>query len=218
MPMAIANSLQFLENTTDLDLPQSHVPGLAPNGNSDGTLVGDVEAETTRASSVTSRTNQGATGTWGLNGKLKFLAKNGLHDDIQTRHFGQSGGSPNGDFTTGDVTESANGNTARSQPFGKTVSIADLINSLRDGQDCEVVYTYPSGAAHAVDLVAAGISGGLPWTVTSSDLRQTDQGDPTDTNTGPGQGFEFSLRHRLLPEIRGHAPGDGDANVDRHRR
>lgn len=193
MPMAIANSLQYLENTTDLDLPQPHVPGLAPNGNSDGSLVGDVEAETSRASTVTSRTNDGATGTWGLNGKLKFLAKNGLHDDIQTRHFGRSGSSPNGDFTTPDVTESANGNTARSQAFGKTVSIADLINSMRDGQDCEVVYTYPTGGSHAVELVAAGISGGLPWTVTASDLLQTDQGDPTDTNIGDGQGFEFSL-------------------------
>lgn len=199
MPMAIANSLQFLENTTDLELPQSHVPGLAPNGNSDGSLVGDVEAETTRASSVTSRTNEEATGTWGLNGKLKFLAKNGLQDDIRTRHFGRHATSPNGDFTTPDVTQSENGNTASSQPFGKTVSIADLINSLRGGEDCEVVYTYPgqnpgeTNGSHAVELVAAGISGGLPWTVTASDLRQTDQGDASDTNLGPGQGFEFSL-------------------------
>ncbi|QKK03626.1 MAG: CHRD domain-containing protein [Pseudomonadota bacterium] len=193
MPMAIANSLQYLENTTGLNLPQSHVPGLAPNGNSDGSLVGDVEAETTRAPSVTSRTNAGATGTWGLKGKLKFLARNGLHEDIQTRHFGKSGSSPNGDFTSGDLTETVNGNTARSKPFGKTLGIADLVNSMRDGQDCEVVYTYPNGGSHAVELVAAGISGGLPWTVTASDLAQTHQGDANDSSLGAGQGFEFSL-------------------------
>jgi len=172
MPASVANSLQFLEDTTGLTVPHDNVAGLR----GDNSLVGKLGEAMGR--SVTSRTS--GSGTWGLDGKLLYLTQNGLADRIQTVHYGV--GAKSG---ANDVSATSGGVTASSTGGGTTIPFNSVLDALREGQDCEMVYSWPTGA-HAVDLVAAGTTGGRPWIVHGSDLDQT-----TDSEGAGASGYRF---------------------------
>lgn len=171
MPMSVANSLQYLKNRYGLPVPHEHKAGLR----GDDTLVGQLDTAMDRP--ATSR--QSGSGTWGLLGKLKYLARNGLADRVQTSHWG-----------TGDTTEPNNtqvsvteGNvTARSTGRG-ALNFQQILAALEQGEDCEMVYAWPGGA-HAVDLVAAGVDRGKQWLTHASDINQT-----SDTHGAGPAGF-----------------------------
>jgi hypothetical protein len=178
MPTSVANSLQFLKDTTGLQLPHEHKPGLKPSVSAgDTSLVGQLEEAMGR--SVTDR-RHGA-GVWGLQGKLKYLAQNNLAGSVSVKHWGSgdsNSGASNASATVGGV-------TATSKAGGTAINFDALLEAMREGQNCELVYSWPTGA-HAVDLVAAGKTNGRPWLVHGSDLNQ---GSDTD-GAGPS-GFRF---------------------------
>lgn len=189
MPMAIANSLQFLKNKKGLVLPHAHQAGLK----GDNTLVGQLDTATDRSTSTTDRRDPNAFGTWGLPGKLKYLARNNLGGRIETVHWGV-GGSGESESGTRDVSVTENGVTLKSTGKGAVPDLDALIAALGEDQDCEVVYagfyTDASGTQriyrHAVDAIGAGKVGGMPFLMVISDL---DQG--SDTKGAGAAGIEF---------------------------
>lgn len=159
MPTSMANSLQFLEDTKGLNVPHDHKPGIK----GDDSLVGQLDTHTNRT--ATSRSN--GDGTWGLEGKLKYLAANGLENRVKNSHWGT--GIPSG---ASDFTVNANGKTVTSTGMGEKIKFEDIFNALNRGLDCELVYSWDDGA-HAVVLVGAGTTNGVPWIMHASDLNQS---------------------------------------------
>ncbi|MGI0019857.1 MAG: hypothetical protein ACREAY_05260 [Nitrososphaera sp.] len=172
MPASMANSLQFLEETQGLPVPHEHRPGLK----GDDSLVGQLDSLTNRT--VTDRRN--GSGTWGLEGKLKYLAENGLQDRVKVTHFGF--GIPPGDS---DFSATMNGRSATSTGMGTAIKYDDMFDAMQKGKDCELVYSWPGGA-HAVVLVGAGVTSGAPWIMHGSDLNQSSDSDGTQ---------QFSFEH-----------------------
>jgi len=181
-PMSVANSLQFLVNTTDLELPHSHVPGLK----GDNSLVGQLDTHMRR--NVESRTKgDGVSPIAAVMGKLSYVAANGLQDRIQTRHWGRSVFKPK-NKAVGELNmrwkDRNNNNVATSQRQGATFDIDDITSAMGRGENCEAFYTWPGGPdrrnGHAVDLVASGsVTQGegeqqvkRPFVFLASDLRQ----------------------------------------------
>lgn len=197
-PASVANSLAFLEKTTALKLPHRNVPGLK----GDQSLVGQLDSTMNRP--VTSRLNGGGTLVdEGIKGKLQYLADNGLHERISTRHWGRYG---NQDFSA------SNGDkTATSKGQGSSLDFNKLVDALDGGEDCEIGYYYTradgSMGGHAVDLVAAGYIAGQPFMIENSDLEQGDD------NAGAGRsGFIFS---HLTPRSDGYLGKGGTEYVAR---
>lgn len=158
-PMAIANSLQFLENTTQLKLPHSHVPGLR----GDQSLVGQLGQAMNRT--VTSRrTGAGVNTLPGIQGKLRYLAENDLHERVQTRHWGK--------LLPNNVEVVVDGKKASSIAQGASVSIDKIVEALEGGENCEATYFYGGGGGHAVDIVGAGYIAGQAFIIEASDLNQ----------------------------------------------
>lgn len=174
-PMAIANSLQFLENTTNLDLPHSHVKGLR----GDNSLVGQLGLAMNRT--ATSRTSgSGVNGKPGIQGKMKYLVDNGLQDQIQTRHWGIDG-DENVSVTVGQKTATSTGQ-------GTSLNFDTMLDALDGGENCEVGYLFGGGGGHFVDIAAAGYIAGQPFIIEASDLNQRD-----DTKGAGKSGFLFSF-------------------------
>lgn len=193
-PMAIANSLQFLANTTDLKLPHSHIPGLR----GDNSLVGQLDTAMNRTAA--SRTSgSGVDDIPGVNGKLKYLVQNGLQDRVQTRHWGRFSGNTAGTYTEG-------GKTSGSTNGGLAIPFDEIVSSLERGENCEAAYSWPAApgvpsGGHAIDIVAAGYTNGQPWIIESSDLNQGSDSD----GAGP-KGFRFDLLK--------DTDNDGDYNLN----
>lgn len=181
-PMSVANSLQFLANTTPLALPHSHVLGLK----GDASLVGQLGSAMNR--NAPSRTEGGGV-RWDnvLKGKLKYLADNDLHERVITKHWG----------FFGDMNyASSNGDKSATSKGQGALHLNNVIASMEGGADCEAGYYWPTKddqgndtfGAHAVDLVAAGYIAGQPFVIENSDLDQS-----SDTKGAGKSGFLFSF-------------------------
>lgn len=172
-PMAIANSLQFLEDTTKLNLPHSHVKGLR----GDNSLVGQIGLAMNR--NATSRTTgSGVNGLPGIQGKMKYLVDNNLQDQIQTRHWGLANNQ--------NVSVSSGNKTATSTAQGNALNFDKLVEALEGGENCEAGYIHSRGG-HFVDIVAAGYIAGQPFVIEASDIAQRD-----DTKGSGKNGLIFS--------------------------
>lgn len=185
VPMSVANSLQYLSNTAGLALPHAHKPGLRPDVSAgDDSLVGQIEQQMGRV--VTSRASGQYTGFLdGLKGKLKYLARNGLAERVQVTHWG--------DVAAGNVTASAGGASMTSTGKGATVDFDAVMAAMREGQNCELDFTWPAGGGlaaggHAVDLVAVGKTHGQHWIMHSSDV---DQSSDSEGGGPAGSRFEY---------------------------
>lgn len=178
-PASVANSLSFLEKTTDLKLPHSNVAGLK----GDQSLVGQLDTLMDRE--VTSRrAGAGTLVNKGIQGKLQYLADNNLHERITTRHWGF--------FGDQDFSASNGDKTASSKGQGKSLVFDKLVDALDGGEDCELGYYFRTRnggwGGHAVDLVAAGYIAGQPFMIENSDLNQG-----SDERGAGRSGFIFSF-------------------------
>ena len=160
-PMAVANSLQFLKNTQSLALPHAHKMGLK----GDDSLVGKLDETYQRP--VTSRRVGGGVGDL-LTGKLTYLANNNLAGRVSTRHWGSTGvnGSNNASVTSGGVTATSTGK-------GASVKLDEVLQALKEGDDCEIGVLWGAGGGHVMDIVGMGQTAGQPWIVHASDVDQS---------------------------------------------
>ncbi|MCK5097256.1 MAG: hypothetical protein KAR45_04095, partial [Desulfobacteraceae bacterium] len=156
-PMAVANSLQFLEDTTNLVIPHDHKQGI--KGEATPSLVGELGTYMERVVPTTDRRNNAAGGVKTeniLKGKLKYLLNNNLSDKVETVYW--SG------FSNADVSETVGSVTATATYMGKLVSIANMLDYLRNDCDLEAAYywNYTNAAgvlkkgAHAIEITGTG--------------------------------------------------------------
>jgi hypothetical protein len=101
VPMSVANSLQFLKDTAGLPVPHAHKAGLRESASAgDDSLVGKIETAMNRP--VRDRLDGDYTPfVGGLQGKLRYLAQNGLASRVEVTHWG--------DLAPNDVSVDAGG-------------------------------------------------------------------------------------------------------------
>ena len=187
-PMAVANSLDWLNNTypgANLGAIDPHVTGLG----ADGSLVGELEADMARP--FVDRRNGTAIGaTQILEGKFEYLDDNGLSNKLVTKFF-----DPGKDEVVGDFI--AHNNTAHDQTTDDD-SIADLVswlfNEIASGEDVELGYFLAGGGGHFVELTGVGFILGVPFATFVHDADQTDDTAGLETGFTPlvdrnGDGF-----------------------------
>jgi hypothetical protein len=164
--MAVANSLQYLENHyANIIIPHDHVMGLK----GDESLVGQLDTYCDRY--VVNRSEGG--GLFNdkvMSGKFEYLNDIGMGDRITHKHQGHHGGIGPGDFTHDGITsvdESVNGN----------VTFGWIYNQLKNCSDIEISYARDSGGGHAVRVIGCGRTLGQPWIRYIHDSKQRDDAD-----------------------------------------
>lgn len=168
-PAAVANSLQWLEDTYEgVEVPDPHRPGIG-----DDSLVGKLDDAMNRDPHDTVA-DQDA-----LNGKISYIDGAGLGDDLDLKHKNRPGESfvPNSDVTVGETTSKADTNAEESL-------VEWVIGELADGEDVELAIGWDDGGGHWVNLIAGGHVLGVPWVgwVHDADQGFDDEGTPDDTS------------------------------------
>ncbi len=183
VPMSVANSLQWLENTyPSITIDQPHVPGLR----GDTSLVGQLGEAMERA--VTDRAHgSGVSFRKMLQGKLKYLKDNGLENTIVNRHQVDTAIVRRGwlDSATVHLASDSSVTSANETAPNGRVSWDWIYQQIEDGEDVELIYGYYNNAGlrrggHAVRVFGAGKTNGRPWLMVKHDALQTDD-DPGDT-------------------------------------
>ncbi len=177
-PMAIANSLQYLENRYGIPVPHDHKIGLK----GDNSLVGQLDTACDRG--VINRTN--GFGVWFvpmLDGKFKYLNANGLGNKLIHRHQGYGWGGAGNQLPQPDFTR--HGITSKDESVGGKVTFEWICEQVKKCEDVEVVFSYDSATGeptggHAVRVFGCGKTKGQPWLRYKHDRLQTNN-DPTDT-------------------------------------
>ena len=166
-PMAIANSLQYLENRNpSFVVPHDHVIGLK----GDDSLVGQLDEYCDRY--APSRTV--GSGVWFdpmMKGKFQYLADNGLADKLEHKHQGYGYGQP---IPPGDYTHA--GITSKDESVDGKVTFDWIEEQLRMCEDVEIVKN-----GHAVRVFGCGKTLGKPYLRYKHDSIQTSGSDPNDT-------------------------------------
>ncbi|UCE62217.1 MAG: thrombospondin type 3 repeat-containing protein [Phycisphaerales bacterium] len=178
-PMAIANSLEYLDNRyAKVTMPHNHVLGLK----GDSSLVGQLDTYGNRA--VTSR--RSGSGMWFvpmISGKFDYLNSNSLAKAFAHAYQGRGWGGAGNALPAGDYT--AHGITAKDQSVSNNVTWQWIRDELMDGYDVELVYSRddafgnPTGG-HAVRLFEVGETLGADWVGYLHDTAQTNV-DLTDS-------------------------------------
>lgn len=176
-PMSIANSLKYLSDTQGLSLPFEHKPGFK----GDDSLVGKIDT----ASGRTASSRQSGEGISTGQAKLKFLATH-MSGKVETMIWGKMGADDGG--TNQTVTIGSGSATMTGK--GTTIKMDEILEQLKQGANCEVVYSFDTGGAHAVDLVGAGFHNGAPWMLAVSDVAQANLANGDSRGAGP-EGMEF---------------------------
>jgi hypothetical protein len=191
-PGAIANSLQYLENTTGrVEIPQANVAGFGK----DGTLVGELDADTGRVLGP-DRSSTLSDGVWPMAGLLQYLADENLTQRVMLVQHRIDGD------LVGDKSYIFAGQT--SWGTGLDYSTTWLLNELSRGAAVSLDLAYFSGpngtgavgGRHYVEVVGGGYIAGVPYMVHLSDLVQANHvfGDIRGTSNffgHPYYRFEF---------------------------
>ncbi len=157
-PMAVANSLAYLDERFELGVPHEHKQGQGTGG--DDSLVGELDRATGRG--VTDRANgDPLRGDSLVRGKFKYLADNGLNDRLAHEHrgllvdeFGDSG-----DFT-------AHGSTSVRTGAREDITWEWLCDRLKAGADVEIEFVTNRSrdriGTHMVRVIGCGEEGEDP--------------------------------------------------------
>jgi PEP-CTERM motif len=213
-PAAVANSLQWLENTypSNIFVPNDNVPGLK----GDNSLVGMLDTTTNR-NVVDGRTNTNSSGVWPLDGKLLYLSNASL-GGLTIKHQGgtgvdgsasATGGVPNVVLPGTNITRHG----ITSQGSG-TASFDFIRNEIRAGEDVEIDISFACKDAagnntfcrHYVNVTGAGTILGVPFITHVSDFAQSDV-DPMDNMGTTRIDFDWVTGGNNLPRW-------GNANID----
>ncbi len=190
VPMAIANSLQFLEDRWNINVPNHHVIGLK----GDASLVGQLD--TLMARNVTNRKQgKGMSFEGGLSGKFAYLKNNGLEKALVHRHHVTAQRYVGGVAKNLEFHGIASSNCIQ-------MAVFDFIKQELDrGADVELGWFWDGGGGHMVRVVEARILLNVPQVGYIHDSAQTNIDDFDN------KGLEF--RRSVLFD----ADGDGLLNI-----
>jgi hypothetical protein len=160
-PMAVANSLQFLENQGHITVPHNHTLGLK----GDNTLVGQLDTACNRSASARC-SGSGVCMQDMLDGKFKYLNDNSLTAGLSHRHLGLGALCtllPSANYTAHGIT---------SQYDGTPLTYEWIRDRIRDGWAVEAWIKWGGGGGHVVRVTGCGSRFGIPWLRYSHDAQQ----------------------------------------------
>jgi len=171
-PAAVANSLQYLNNTYGIKTPHENIPGIGNTSSGKAeppnSLVARLDQKMGR-NPVLSRTN--GAGVWPLEGKLKYINDTGLGNSIKIKYQGREDPfAKAGGVTVGKV---------KAKDMGAKTTFEFILQECQKGEDVELEFERPDGSGHCVELTGAGWKCGKPYIEYVSDLLQT-PADPKD--------------------------------------
>jgi PEP-CTERM motif len=189
-PMALANNLKWLQDTYGVTYVQGattyqHVTGL--KGDPTNSIVGrlDVLMGRTGISGTTNtianrKTGDGTFRTNNINGTLQFLTDTSNTGMVVKNEGKDSDGVTGlgGNFTAGAMT---------SQGQGNNLQFSFILSELQAGDAVQMMWKYPNGGGHAVEVVGAGTVLGVNWLWYKSDNIQTNQKAPDGDSVGTDQ-------------------------------
>jgi len=159
-PMAVANSLQYLEHESGISIPHEHWRG---QGCDSTMLVGQLDCHMGR--SVTSRCSGGGVNPEHiLTGKFSYLDDNGLSGALVHEHQGFSS-IPNGDLTRHGIT---------SQDKGARVTLRWICDQIERDRAVFLCYGRDTGGGHCVRVFGCGETECVPWLMYLHDAVQCD--------------------------------------------
>jgi hypothetical protein len=165
-PMGIANSLQYLEDTYNVPVPHDHKKGLK----GDNSLVGQLDTAANRTANARDD-GKGINVVPMLKGKFEYLNANGLKDKLIHKHQGRGFGDlEDGDFEHKGIVSSDK---------GSKVTWEWICGEIKNGENVELGFTYPTGGGHVVRVIGCGITKGQRWLRYVHDALQTHK-DPAD--------------------------------------
>jgi hypothetical protein len=165
VPMAVANSLQYLENNyPSITIPHNHVMGFL----GDNSLVGKLDTAMGRVAA--SRTDPAAGGCnfpMMFDGKFKYLKDNGLENKLvhKFQGIGHWGITTPGDYTSSGI-------TAKDESVGGKVTFQWIEQQLRDCEDVEIAIKWGGGGGHMVRIFGCGRTNGKPYLRAVNDANQ----------------------------------------------
>ncbi|MEA5537126.1 hypothetical protein [Crocosphaera sp. XPORK-15E] len=168
-PAAVANSLQWLEDTYGISISDDHVAGIR-----DDSLVGELDQAMER------QPHEGVDDLPFMKGKLKYISDNGLADDLVIKHK---------EFGDNDIPSILTVGNATSREDTSDLTIAEWIHSeIQHGEDVEVGITWDDRGGHWVDLIGSGKVLDVPWIAWTHDAFQgfDDNGTSDDTTAENG--------------------------------
>jgi hypothetical protein len=170
VPMAVANSLQFLENSMGIVVPHDHKIGLK----GDDSLVGQLDEKMDRSVPDPNDRTLGS-GLYVIEwfeGKFDYLVDIGLTDKLEHKHQGRGFGS----ISDGDIEH----NGITSEDNGTTVTWEFICDEICKGEDVELAYRHSTGG-HAVRVVGCGTTEGDNWIMYAHDRNQSNDTDGLET-------------------------------------
>ena len=175
-PAAVANSLQWLEDTYGINVPDNHVPGIR-----DESLVGQLDQSMGR------QPHQTVNDLPFMQGKLSYIDDNDLADDLIIKY------KDNGTFLPDMVTEG----DATAKEDKSDLSITEWIHrEIDQGENVELAVGWDGGGGHWVDLIGSGKVLGVPWVAWVHDAFQgfddnSTPGNPNDDTTAENGGTNW---------------------------
>ena len=178
-PMAVANSLQYLENRyVGICVIHDHKMGLK----GDNTLVGKLD-EYAKRRAPARKNGDPVTVPSMLRGKFEYLEKHGLKDKLIHKHQGGD----IGDFTS-------NGTTSTNE--GPKVTAKWICDEIKNKEDVELFYLHHGGGGHVVRVVGCGKTGGKYWIEFLHDAIQSDGHGPKGE-----EGDKVGLQNRVYMQL-----------------
>lgn len=178
MPAAVANSLQWLEDTAGLPVPDPYVPGIRDNGCGPGTgrdcsLVGKLDIAMRRPAHqpVASARNF-------ISGKLDYIDDANLEGGLIIKHKER----PGVDWLR-DSEVSPDGNAKSTEDKTPRSLVQWIIDEIRHGEDVEVRIGWDGGGGHMIDIIGGGEILGVPWISWVHDANQGANGNGTPGDT-----------------------------------
>ncbi|HQY87191.1 MAG TPA: hypothetical protein PK402_00940 [Tepidisphaeraceae bacterium] len=191
-PMAMANSLQWLEDTNPgLDIPHDHQEGWGGDP-MDDSLVAELDRAMGRTMGGDRGDADANTGVWPLDGKMQYLADNDLDGKISVKYLTNGDTSSGSADLDGDVDYDHAGQTATGA--GAVFDIDWILGELEDGEDVEMDLYYqpdPPDGRHYVQLVGGGRILGVPFLLHTSDKVQNSHRDDDPLTPLVDESFEF---------------------------
>jgi hypothetical protein len=158
-PAAIANSLQWLENShSGLAFPDPHVSGQ----NDNDSMVGKIDQSAERPNDKYT-----ASAKKFMQGKLDYIDDSNQESKLKIKHKERTG------INWLGATESSPDGNAKSTEDATQRSLMEwILDELRDGEDVEIRIGWDNGGGHFVDLIGGGTIFGVPWIAWAHDAEQ----------------------------------------------
>lgn len=158
-PAAIANSLQWLENThAGLAFPDAHIPGQ----NDNNSMVGKIDQSAMRPNDKYT-----ASAKKFMQGKLDYIDDTDQESKLKIKHKERTGID-----WLGASEASPDGNAKSTEDTTRRSLMQWILDELKDGEDVEIRIGWDTGGGHFVDLIGGGTIFGVPWIAWAHDADQ----------------------------------------------